>query len=453
MIKPFVLLLFFFSAFFIHAASIKGGIKGFDNKTIQAFIYEDYITYKKQKLVETQIHSGQFELNFSLKNTRQVILQIGNKSTSLYVEPHNHYDISLEYDPTINEGRAFNKVLNLIFILPKPQELNTKIKDFNRDYQKFMAANYQKFAIKKADKDVADYMQKKQPLIQKESNVFAREYYRYALANLEDISYSSKEELYKKYLKDKPTLYHHKEFMNFWTQFYQNDFDQLTLSKKGLDIMRALSLDQDTRAAVQKIKIAKQISSDEQAELYLLQGLFEVYFIKRLDQEKIITLLNQIAEKAENEENEKIARNIIQNLKRNSPNKIVTNFKIWNPQNQAQQFYDFKGQLIYLNFWSMNSIPSLKEMQIIRKLQDKYGDQMHFVSISIDDASTFRSAIKDYKFDWNVFHINESLKVIEEFDLRTIPSYFLIDTKGKMIQAHTANPVEIEERIYKLLRN
>ena len=74
---------------------IEGGIKGFEGKTISANRIEDFITYDQTLLSEQKISNGSFILEFDVPSTLQVILQIEDKSTSIFVSPNKTYKIGL----------------------------------------------------------------------------------------------------------------------------------------------------------------------------------------------------------------------------------------------------------------------------------------------------------------------------------------------------------------------
>ena len=214
---------------------IHGGIKGFEGKKITANIYEDYITYNLKKLNTATIKNGEFHLEFELTQVEQIVLKIEDKSTSIFSEPGETYQISLNYDVNANQGNAFDKFLNIHFLFPKPNESNTLIKEFNTAYQRFFSDNYKKFAIKRATKETEVFVRENENKAVYQSKPFVKEYVRYAIANLKDINFTSDEDLFNEYLKGQKILHRNKEYMNFFTQYYKSDFDKLTLGKKGQD--------------------------------------------------------------------------------------------------------------------------------------------------------------------------------------------------------------------------
>lgn len=430
---------------------ITGGIKGFEHKIISANQFEDYITNDKLVLAETKISNGKFTLEFNLEKVQQVVLKIEDKSTSLFAEPGKTYNIGLSFDAEANQGNAFDKFLNISFVFPDPMETNSLIKTFNKSFQSFFTANYQMMILKKANRETEAFIKKQSQVDAYQKNEFVKNYVRYALANLEDIIGVPKEDLYSKYIKDQTILYSNKEYMNFFTQFYQSDFEKLTLIKQGQAILHAITFDQSFEKTIESVKAAKGFQSDALAELYLCYGLYEVFHNKRVNQDASLNMLKQIATNASNSENRILADNIREKLKLYGKNQPAPSFKLKNLNGKEYQLNDFKGKVVYLNFWANWSIPSLREMQIIKSLHEKYQDKVNFISINVDEGIATLEKIQGQRnYPWTMLHYGDDYKVRERFNVRTVPTYFLIDEDGKMLTPFAPNPTDIEKQLHEL---
>ena len=114
---------------------------------------------------------------------------------------------------------------------------------------------------------------------------------------------------------------------------------------------------------------------------------------------------------------------------------------------------DLKGRPVYLNFWANWSIPSLRQLKVLQKLEEKYGDKIHFVSINLDeDASIFKNTKAKNNYRWTFLHYGDDFELREKYDVRTVPTYYLIDAAGKIIKANASGPTEIERTLYDLVR-
>lgn len=430
---------------------IQGDVQGFEGKTIKAIAVGDYITNHREAVSQSIIENGKFNLRFTQDKTQQIFLRIEDKETSLFTEAGKVYNINLSYDAKANLGRAFDKYLDLQFSFPSAGDINLLIKQFNRSYQDFFSKNYQRFIIKSAQKEMNDFILQWESKEGFHQDQFVDQYINYALANLKQINGVAKEKLFSQYLNDQSILYSNKEYMNFFNQFYQKDFEQLSLTKNGAEVLKAIMIEKDLDKTLNLIKTYKKISSLELAELYLINGLFAVYHQKKIRQSDNIDFLNLISKEGKTEENKAIAKNAIKELRRFKSNK-APDFTLANENGEQFSLSDYKGKPIYLGFWADWSIPSLRELRVIKSLEEKYGEKVHFISINIDDDKKKMKLTKnENNYNWSFLHYDLDYDIREKYNVSTVPSYFLIDENGKMIKAHALGPAEIEKTIARLV--
>lgn len=431
---------------------IKGKIEGFDNKTLKLGYYKNYLTNEKSWQSTQKIIDGKFSFSTTTDEVKQFILRIEDKETSMYGEPGEVYVIKLTYSEATNRGQSFNKYLDLNFPFPKLEGINQQIKKFNKAYQNFMADNYQAIMIKKGAKQTNDFIALQSKLHQNQSNSFVKNYVRYTLANLEDINSVSTQKLVNRYLIKQPILYGNKEYINFFTQLFRSDLEQLALKKEGKPLLKALMLDENLNESLKEINELKGFSNLELAELYLLNGIYETYHKKIINQQSAKKLIKELVISGSSEAIKNLSKTILESLEELGKSTNAPVFTLKNTKNQEIGLSDFRGKIVYLNFWSIESIPSLRELRVIQKLNEKYGENVHFVSINIDEEDDNKSIKEKYKFDWSFLHYGNDYELREKYQVTTIPSYFLIDEKGGMMRAFAENPVEVDRTFFNLFK-
>lgn len=451
----FSTLLFLFCSFLSIAAEtvIQGKIEGFDQKIIKVGRYKDYITFEKEWITSVVIEDNSFRVTFPIEETTQILVKVEDKSTSFFAEAGKVYNLALSYDEEANRGQSFDKYLNLNFSFPKASETNQLIKKFNKAYEDFFAANYAKMMYKGATKETQEFIKKWENYSGFENNNFVLNYVKYSLANLEDVGGGSKEKLEQKFILEQPILYHQKEYMNFFTQFYQESFEQLTLKKESREMLKAIMFEDNLQTSLNELKKLKNFKRDELAELYLLNGLFEVYHKKVINQENSRNFLKQIQEKGKTNENRVIATNMLETFERFSRANNAVEFTLVDTDSKEHKLSDFRGKPVYLNFWSTASIPSLRELKVMQVLHEKYGKKIHFISINLDDDKTINQSIQSKNnYSWTFLHFGNDYDLKEKYQVTTIPTYFLIDENGGIIKAFAEGPVEVEKRLYNLVK-
>ena len=85
-------------------------------------------------------------------------------------------------------------------------------------------------------------------------------------------------------------------------------------------------------------------------------------------------------------------------------------------------------------------------MTLIPELKKMYGSKITFISISVDKKS---DAMKNFmkknpKMDWTFLYCDNYKKAKEEFNVLTVPTYYLIDPKGNAFKSPADKPQDIE---------
>ena len=98
------------------------------------------------------------------------------------------------------------------------------------------------------------------------------------------------------------------------------------------------------------------------------------------------------------------------------------------------KFSDFKGKIVFLNFWATWCPPCRFEMPSMEKLHKKLKDR-DFVMIAVDlqePASVVKKFFKDYKLSF-ISLLDSEGEVAGLFGVRSIPSTFILDREGRII--------------------
>lgn len=119
---------------------------------------------------------------------------------------------------------------------------------------------------------------------------------------------------------------------------------------------------------------------------------------------------------------------------------------------------DFKGKIVYLDFWASWCGPCMMEMPYAKKLQDTFANQdVVFLYVSIDDNKQAWIQAMDAKKMKGVHVWAKGFEhaVPKSYAVEGIPSYFLIDRQGKIISNNPSRPsgknvvAEIQEALGK----
>ncbi|GAB4251453.1 MAG: hypothetical protein Kow0079_05450 [Vicingaceae bacterium] len=460
---------------------INGIAEDFADNEIELSYYSDFITERLIRIETVDISSDEkFSFKTQVDEITLVTLKIEDKTTKIYIEPGKVYNLKLYFDEALNKGRIYDRILSVKFMFPAPNELNLLIANFNSLYDTFIEENIVEF--EKRDRSIVPKIEefKKHALseIEKYPNEFAKNFAIYAIASLEnaiDVSYNkytvgkdlqySESKIFNDYLSNAKVQYNNIEYMKFFKDFFKEDFKDICLTVKGMKLTDALKK-ADIDGAVNALKQFKYFQNDELAQLFLLNGLYEVYFDKYFNQNKIKLILEKLSKTSSYPEQKIIAQNIlfITSLQKPQKGLPAPDFTLLNVDSEQVSLKDLRGKFIYLNFFNTSSIPSIKEMKLLQLYHKKYGEKITFVSICVDnDIEKLKDFLNEYPdYKWIFLHIGKNKNVLDDYFVKTYPTYFLINEKGIFYQAPAARPAgfvdrstetNIEQIFYKIVNN
>lgn len=107
-------------------------------------------------------------------------------------------------------------------------------------------------------------------------------------------------------------------------------------------------------------------------------------------------------------------------------------FTLSNPDGEALNMEDYKGKVIFINFWATWCAPCIAEMPSIQDLYNQYADNpdVKFVMINVENnVNKANRFIKKKDFNFPVFFPNQSL-IPKVYESKGIPTTFVINKEG-----------------------
>lgn len=109
---------------------------------------------------------------------------------------------------------------------------------------------------------------------------------------------------------------------------------------------------------------------------------------------------------------------------------------------------DFKGRVVYLDFWATWCPPCLKSFPWMNSLQERYKDQgLSVVAIGVDrKRELIEEFLKQTEPNFTVVQDDKG-EVAKAYRLRGMPTSYLIDRNGNIVATHVGFRAKDEEKL------
>lgn len=414
---------------------------------IYAYTHDDYISYREKELANCKLDDkGNFNLSFSVSSTAYIYLTVDNAKAEMVCEPNKTYDvIFLAKDSDAVNTLSIAVPVELEFNNSGGTELNYLIADFASRFESFLE-DHRGMIAKKESAIFGKIDTMKNLSVKKYSvhnNSYLNNYIEYTFASLEQsINLKGTEMIFKKYIANKPIQLSNYNYMAFFNEFHsalENSFmsnptAQNEINKQNFSFL----MEYFNKKTIQP--------NDTIWEAVILNSLAKSALHPEVKINSVLSILEQAAKQCKAEENRRSAENLRKKISVMAVGKPVSQISFQNMDGKPVLLSKFKGKYMYLTFWTSWSSSSTQELTLIPELKKLYGSKIYFVSVCIDkNSETMKTFLKkNPKLDWNFLYCDNYKKAKEEFNVLSVPAYFLIDPKGNVFKSPAPSPSDIE---------
>ena len=123
------------------------------------------------------------------------------------------------------------------------------------------------------------------------------------------------------------------------------------------------------------------------------------------------------------------------NLLRPASSKPAPDFTVTGLAGERISLHDFRGRVVFLNFWATWCPPCKKEMPSMERLYRRYRDRgfvILAVSIDTGDKADVAAFVKAHGLTFPI-GLDPTLEVANRYTVRALPSSFLVGKDSEMI--------------------
>lgn len=443
------------------AATISGNDSSYIGKELMFYVESDPFTGNHKEVGRATVNpDGSFSVPLSISETRYVYSHTGQYLLYLFAEPGNNYQVVLPKFKEKTKADKLNPYFNPISVHLGTKdyninELNIQIRIFLDTYIPYYNKHLDKVftdtEFEQLDKDIA---QIEKPF-SKSKNTFFRNYRNYKYGMLRFLAYQHKSKaISDRYFKEKPVLYHNPAYIELFNMVYEKYFSYFARGDNAQLLGEAISEKKTYKALKSVLSADEVLYPDELLGMVALKSLYTEFYDDNYSRKDLLTILEDFMAKDQVPVQTSIAKSMHEKVTKLLIGFAPPNFELYSADSNLTSLDKYRGKFVYLNFCSCFSYSCLNEFTQLQLLHNKHKKYLEIVTVVIDDnVEVMKNFLARSGYNWTFLHYDNQPEILQEYDVRIFPTYYLIDHEGILIQSPAASPNEqFEGRLFKMLR-
>ena len=436
---------FFFIFTALMGAEITFTAPEYAGNTFSFYTIPNFLTDKQEIVGEGTVDAkGNFKCTIELTEEMPVYSEFGVYKGWLVVNPEETLDIVL---PPKVEKKSSNpyfrpKLAHLGINGVGDDNINVLIEGFTRQYTMQTSKNMQQIfyrrSLETAEVVIAD-LQNQFPVTE---NSYFESYKRYKYATVKYTALiQDPQPVMDEYFVNQPILYTQPEYSELFDKLFTKYLQYATQQVNGQKISVMLN----SGAFEQLLDwLTLDMQFDKPlAEAIILKGIKPLFYSKRFNTVGLFNILQKITETSEITIHKTAANKIFNELARTMYGALAPELDLVDIDGNLVTWENFEGMYVYLCFTRTDNEKFIPHKELIKQFQIKYKDDLAIVIVLEDDEiENNTELLKSDGFEWTVLRGTTRREVYESFNVRILPTYFLIDPQGRMAGSQAPWPDE-----------
>lgn len=453
----------FFSGILIAQPSvIKGKAPDYAGVELVFNKYTDYITYTEYEAGKTKIGAnGDFEIKIEGKEITYLFFSIGIYKAYFFLEPYKVYEIVLPERKDKSETEKINPYFEETFVhIAIANEgdngLNRQIGLFDSEFEKLFSEVIQGQIIINSTGVLDSIIQIIEVKFHFDANhTFFDTYRKYRYGFLRYVTMHQKSRSISDNLfLNHAVLYNNPAYMELFNQLYNKYFLFFGRTREGKKIYDDIGKYQSLSRLKKTLSSDNVLKEENLLEFVILKGLHDGFYSADFSRQKLLTILDSIELTTNNSNHRLISQFIRSKVTRLLVGYDPPAFELPDKEGKTRKLTDFAGKYVYLNFCTPASYSCLSEFETLQWLKNKHKENLEIVTVLVGDKlESMQEFLKIKPYNWTFLFYGDQPKILKEYDVRTFPTYYLIDRQGKLVISPAPSPSEnFEMALFRIMR-
>ncbi len=431
---------------------------------VRLMTYVDLLSHKIAEVdAQTVDADGQFLMEPELEKPQLMFFRYRHGRRFIYLEPGQTYTIHFDIAAPDEQEGAFRSLhplhqgFQMKVIYPGPEDhLHDRVSQMDNMVADYLETHVMHRPRANHRESLRQFSILADTLPADTDSPYFCAYKRYYIAYLEStLHIRSFRNMVEEYILDQPILYDNPMYMDVFDALFRNYVFTGSRFIMRRDLHAAVNRDASYQALMDALGKDTLLMHDRLRELVMLISLQEMFGISEYDQDQVVHVLQETAAHGKFSEHRRMASSILYQQKRLKPGFSAPELLLKEGDEVIFDLEKERGQYVYLFFWASWCPVSMSEFSPMADIAGDFSDDLSVVGIMVDedrDASLMSAGAGDGGLPFRLFHYGGDYRMLDRYDIKTIPQYMLIDPQGDLYEYPFAAPSSgISDRLRRII--
>ena len=140
-------------------------------------------------------------------------------------------------------------------------------------------------------------------------------------------------------------------------------------------------------------------------------------------------------------ETKKMVANMLSRFDKFAPGAPAVDFELAATSGNTMKLSDFKDKVVVLQFVEGTSRTVEHQFEVLADLHRQWQDRVQLITITTkDQLASHRKRFEEHRYDWPLLNLGNDILLLEQYEVRTFPEYFIINKGTKIGMAPAPSP-------------
>ena len=196
------------------------------------------------------------------------------------------------------------------------------------------------------------------------------------------------------------------------------------------------------------------LRNPELTDLVNIYQLRNLYYEDYQSRNWVKKQLQSIAQKSKSSEIKTLVSNTLERFNRFAQGSEAPDFELQSLEGSVVKLSDYKNTMVLLQFVDGMSRTVAHQFETLAELHHQWQDSVQLITVSTKDQfANHGRRFVEHRYEWPLLNLGNDILLLERYEVRTFPEYFVILPDTKFGLAPAPNPDRsLRENVTKLLK-